>query len=497
MTILRVLLCSFLFLTLGGIVPAARQTDDDETPRRAIGEHFEAQMLWFNQHEPDGPARAVLGIAEAVAAVELDGLPKMVKEETLPCIGLAPTPKFLRERAGIEARQLLVATVPDVEFGGHGPESLRTVAISPGLDDRTLFFVGLPPASAHAVASVAAEIRLEQAVQSKASLAADPLRLECLRARLIHDGLVAARRGFDLGVDPSFNTALRGLMDALEVSPKSANDGDSTVVDVREIRLEQLVIAYGKARTGSEVVSLERQQAFSPSVGEAACLLLHRASFDTARALSDLEQSRQAVQPTGELRSGQSNLHLVTENGSIGVAADAFVAVAPRRSDALCLTPSPIEVDGPLSVSAQIFALANDGRGSTQADIVFGDDGSGDRYLIALSSREGLYMFRRRGEGVAYEPLAELKEYKFPVAQWVSVRLELDGGDVQFFVEDQLALAFREQGRSLKGRVGIGAHAGATALFRGLSLQAGAHQEPETPSEKQEPAPVGPDKDLE
>ncbi|MEL6430615.1 MAG: hypothetical protein AAFU73_21060 [Planctomycetota bacterium] len=455
---------------LGGAVPgavAAPQILDptDETPRSASGTRFDAQMLWFSESQPDGAARAALSIAEGVAEVALDGVPAMSEGEPRATVGLAEFPRALARRTGTEGGLLSVGASAGVRFQDGDP--MPVVAIAPRIQDRMLRLTSLPPSTAREIAWAAAGLRLERAAQDGAALLDDPVLRAGARAALAHRGLEAADRGAQPFDDPILSSGAHVLIE--ELAARTA-DGAPREEALRAIARSFAASVAGADRASAKV--FDPEVPLRASAGEIACRLLFEAKDDAAEALAAL-----GVDPT---RPAAGSPRFLVESGAVGRAGDAIQASATRRLDALCLERA--HRAGPIDVSFEVLVVANDGKTPAQADLVFGEDGEGDRFLVALNQRQGLYLFRREGPEAGYEPLIAREDFRFPTAQWVPMRLRHDGSEIELLIADQPMYGYRHKGRSLDGKVGFGAHAGSTAFFRNLKIERGPEPGPEDPA---------------
>lgn len=398
--------------------PVAVQEDESI---HAEGETFRVVSLWRSERSLDRFARDGVAIADAVAAAAGVGAtePKLV-------LGLAESPRTLRKATKDAPPQTLFS--PEVPFEGA---AVPAVSAWPALHDRALFRIGLPSATRRQLARAAARELIELTEPDHPRPAGRGLFLT-------EAGLEAAGSSRGIEAEPWCSTGLHGLQLELE---------EIETVEARVGRFNELV-ASAPAWSG-EALGVKVVTPFAATSADIARLLLEREPGHDAGA---------AIEGLAELRPRWR-----IEAGAIGTHEFGWHVSATNRADALMLSVVP-EERANYVIEAEIFLISSDLRTPPQADIVFGDV-DGDRFLLACSCKEGLYLFRRRGPGAEYEAIVEAKGVKPPVGQRLEVRIEVTGDRVNCTVGGAPLEPARIGDRGLGGSFGIGAHRGSTVLF--------------------------------
>ena len=140
------------------------------------------------------------------------------------------------------------------------------------------------------------------------------------------------------------------------------------------------------------------------------------------------------------------------------------MVTATRATDALVLESAPA-ISGAFRVEASLAIFANDPKFAGQADIVLGDVG-GDRLLLAINTREGVYLFRRAAPGDPYVLLADVNQFKVAPFSEIAVQVDYDGEVLEAQVGEVKLPPVRLTDRRLDGAAGFGAHAGSTVFYK-------------------------------
>lgn len=428
----------------------------------AHGEHFDVVSLWRSERGLDIYAVQALELCEAVWSAS-ESTPGSTPGSTTgreragrSTIALAEHPEALRDKhPGLPMHTLYA---PGLEVGGV---VTPVVSVIPRLHDRTHYFVGLPPATRRLVALSAASAafgersdQAEMVSKDGAAIGAVP-RIHRWSGR----ALLAAQRGLEAAgyaepveVDPWTSSGIKELQNALGLGgSRSGQILENLALEDQARALAELAAAPDPSVDAP--VSLPPGTAFVASASEAARLMLAICAGDSMKAASKLAQ----IQPKW-----------MVEAGAFGKHPFGWHTSAPRAQDSLLLSADPVE--GDFVLRTEIFLVSSDLKTQPQADIVIGDQ-DGDRYLVACSSKEGIYLFRRKGHGLAYETLTEAKEAIVPLATRIRVEVRVEGEVLSVTVGGVPLQALRIKDRSLSGKVGFGAHAGGTVLFKPVMIE--------------------------
>jgi len=426
-----------LHATLAAILAATfppqepRPLRDEERSHSVIEGPLRATMLWRSERGLD---RSAVQLMEVLRAVDAAGTPRAAAsgpDGELVELLLGQNPAQLGRQAGRKGSKLLWAS----DFRGTGSPAL---AIAPRLNDRVLFGTGLPPATRR-IAALSAARRLA------------PVPSESVPAWLV-EGMasVRAQRGLES----------IGHARALAVEPWSASG---------LVELKQHLSAVPQGGRPSELLGLASgpvpdQGLFDPaapsrqSAAAAARHLLALAHGAAAEGERDLDSlAAAALDRLQGLRP-----RWVVEGGAVAGHPDGWMVTATQASDALVLEAAPA-ITGAFRVEATVVIFANDPKFSGQADIVLGDQG-GDRLLLAVNTREGVYLFRRAGPGEPYEIVTEVEKFRPPAFSEIPIVIDHDGEVLQVTVGDVKLAPVRLADRSLDGAAGFGAHAGSTVF---------------------------------
>ena len=426
----------------GGAALTAGAAPQETSPIDGPGERvhvaregvLQASSLWRSERGLDRSARQLLEVMVGVNAAGAPA-PEGPGAGTLEVL-LAESPFQLGKLAGRRGERLQL--VPDFRGGG-----LAAVAVAPKLNDRVLFGTGLPPRTRRLAALAAASALTPEGAGSgePAWLWEGVVQLRAQR------GLERAGHARALAVEPWSATGLLDLQQALaEVEPDGRGERLLTLAAEpveREVYRPSLAWRAGASDAARTLMALAREDGVEGGPGALA-----------AAAAGRLAEMR----PRWRVVSGDAAGHPL-----------GWMATASQAGDALVLSAEPLE-DAPFGLTASTVIFANDPKFAGQADIVLGDQ-DGDRLLLAINTREGIYLFRRSGAGAAYETLAEVRAVEVPAFREIEVKLEYDGEVLSVEVGGVKMPPVRLGDRSLSGAVGFGCHAGSTAFFKRFELR--------------------------
>jgi|GEM_PF-2247715 len=406
-----------------------------------------ASALWRSERGLERSARQVLEIFTAVdaagapRAAELTG-PEGPAVELL----LAESAAQLGKLGGRRGERVQW----DPDFRGTGTPA---VAVVPRMNDRVLFGTGLPPATRR-LAALAAARRLapEPPAGTPGWLTSGGCSLRAQR------GLEAIGHARAMSIEPWTSSGLVELRSALAlVGSAQGRDPGGVPAGASEQGAELLRLAA--AAPPSRDLFLADRPARDSAGGAARMLLALEREGDRA---GDLTHDELAVRAANRLQGLRPRW--VVEGGAVAGHPGGWMATATRASDALVLEASP-PLAGPFRLDATVVIFANDPKNAGQADLVVGDQ-DGDRILLAINTREGIYLFRRPGVGEPYEILAEMGRVEVPPFKEIKVQIDYDGEVIQVQVADVKLAPVRLAERTLDGAAGFGAHAGSTVFFK-------------------------------
>jgi len=424
-----------------GAAHAAGQDDELD----AHGDHFDIFSLWRSERGLSVYADQALDICEEVwNAAGVSG------EGRVP-IALVEHSRSFREMDPKLPKQTVYT--PRLDVNGV---DMPAICVTPRLHDRTHYFVGLPPATRRLVALSAAAGALGERV-TQVSPESGPRRHRWSGGVLLaaQGGLEAAGYAESAAEDPWMSTGILALQTALanlDATPIQLDpSSDAKGVSPRGAGLLKLALAEEKDT--DTAITLPSGKAFCASAGEVARMLLTQCGGDSEQAVLELS----ALTP-----------RWTVEAGAFGKHPFGWHTAAPRQHDVLMLSAEPLE--GDFVLRTEIYLISSDLKALPQADIVIGDQ-DGDRFLIACSHKEGLYLFRRPGRGMEYKALTEAKESVVPLAKRIPVEVRVDGEVLTISVGGVQLQPQRIKNRSLAGRIGIGAHHGSTILFKPVVIE--------------------------
>lgn len=393
----------------------------DEETLHAEGKVFAVRSLWRSERVLDGYAKEGLSICDAVA--EAAGV---TSRDGLLEIGIAPSPRGVLTLLDSAPEHALA--MPGLPFDER---QIPSVAAWPELHDRTLFWTKLPPATKRQLALVAGDMCVDAEAEGRAGLA-----LAAAQA-----GMEAVGASRPVEEEPWTGSGLAELQSQLS----SAEDAPARLLELA-----------AEAEVGLGVpITLRPGQPHAAGAAEMAALLLATAGDTTP---GDLVKEIAAMDPHWRVEAGAAASH---EFG--------WCVTATREADGLMLSAAPVEAER-YTITTELFLLSNDLRTPPQADVVFGDR-DGDRFLLACSTQQGIYLFRREGPGAPYVGLAEQKSARIPVGRRIPVRIDVDQDRINVTVGGVKLDPVRVGDRPLTGSYGPGAHAGSTALFRDPGLE--------------------------
>lgn len=428
---------TFVHTTLVALLAAAslaqepRPVTDDERAHSVVEGSLRATMLWRSERGLD---RSAVQLMEVLRAVDAAGAPRAATGrgdgEPLEFL-LGQTPAQLGKQSGRKGAKVLW----EADFRGTGSPAC---AIAPRLNDRVLFGTGLPPATRR-VAALGAARRLAQEPTEEvpAWLVAGMASLRAQR------GLEAIRHARALALEPWCSSGLVELGGRLAEVPEGERASELLRIASGPLPLEGLFDPLVPSRQ---------------SAADAARMMLalaHEAAAEGERGHGDLAAS--ALDRLQGLRP-----RWVVEGGAVAGHPDGWMVTATQATDALVLEAAP-EVSGPFRVEAAVVIFANDPKFAGQADIVLGDQG-GDRLLLAVNTREGVYLFRRAAPGEPYETVTEVEKFRPPPFTEIPIAIDYDGEVLQVTVGEVKLAPVRLADRSLDGAAGFGAHAGSTVF---------------------------------
>ncbi len=419
-------------------VQEARPVAEEEREHSVVDGALRATSLFRSERGLDRSARELL---EVIAAVDAAGSPRA---EDQVGGGAAPLEFFLAEspaQLGKQGDRQGERVQWDPSFRGSGAPA---VAVVPRLKDRVLFGTGLPPGTRR-LAALAAAYRLAEAPTptTPAWLVSGAASLRAQR------GLEAAGHARAMALEPWTSSGLFALKSALE----------GVELEARPAALLRLAAAPLEPRGLFDPAAPMRQTA-----PEAARMLmaLAREGDGTGEVTQEATHASLAQVAAQGLKSLQPRW--VMEGGAIATHPTGWMVTATRATDALVLESAPA-ISGAFRVEASLAIFANDPKFAGQADIVLGDVG-GDRLLLAINTREGVYLFRRAAPGDPYVLLADVNQFKVAPFSEIAVQVDYDGEVLEAQVGEVKLPPVRLTDRRLDGAAGFGAHAGSTVFYK-------------------------------
>jgi len=423
-------------LALVAVAPLAqdsRPLADVERAHSVSEGPLQATMLWRSERGLD---RSAVQLLEILKAVDAAGAPRAadLRADSAPLeFLLGPTPAQLGKLGGKKGSKVLW----EADFRGTGTPA---VAVAPRLNDRVLFGTGLPPATRR-VAALAAAHRLapEPTEATPEWLVAGMATLRAQR------GLESIGHARALAVEPWSASGLHELKGLLDSLPEDERSGELLRLAAAPLPREVLFDPTAPSRLSAA------------GAARTVLALAHGAPSEGDRSEDELAGSALALldglRPRWDL-----------EGGAIAGHPDGWMVTATQATDALVLEASP-EVSGPFRIEATVVIFANDPKFAGQADIVLGDQ-AGDRLLLAVNTREGVYLFRRAGSGEPYEVVTEAEGFRPPAFTEIPIVIEYDGEVLKVAVGDVRLAPVRLADRSLDGAAGFGGHAGSTIFVK-------------------------------
>ena len=452
-TRLRTLALSGAVLAAAALAGAQASTVAQERVHVAREGALQASSLWRSERGLDRSARQLL---EVIAAVDGAGAPRasdLVGEGEPPLeVLLAESPAKLARRAGRKGERLQFLS----ELEGTG---LPCVALAPHLNDRVLFGTGLPPRTRRLAALAAAGLLRREAGRAEPAwraAGADQLRAQ--------RGLEAMGHARSMAMEPWISDGLLGLQRAL--APVAEEERARALLDLAtaEVAGREVFDPGGgfqqvPAEAARMLLALEAK---GESPGEPS----GESEQGGAGAEAPLELARRAAE---RLRSVRPRWRM--EGGAVASHPVGWMATATQVEDALVLEADPFE-GGAFELEASVVIFANSPKFAGQADIVLGDR-EGDRLLLAVNTREGVYLFRRPARNADYVPLAELHTLEIPPFTEIPIRVVHDGEVVKVEVGGVALPPVRLGDRDLDGAMGFGCHAGSTVFFKRFERRQG------------------------
>lgn len=449
----------------------------DEPAHVAVGRHFTVRCHWRSEKSLDAHAVELARVLDAVgdAAVAAGCARPAGAMDGVRFVDVYETPRALeRATAALEGASVERSSGAVVDF----QRSAVHLALRPRVADRVHARLGTSPfllrRAAHegARAWVAASQRTSDA---DAASATPPWAVRAAALALAEAGLCAASRSLEPRAEPATSHGLVLLAQSLAAgadplvllsAPGLEGAGHGEAYDASDAA--RLAVAEGlgvevllSLRAEGDAFSSPRWAAEEPPLADAVCAIVRAAAeaapqWEVVGPGAAVLPARVAATPDGD----------APEHPPEFLDPGGLAQWAAPRADALLLATESI--DAPRYVIAGTFEPhALDGESPAQADVAFAARGDGDRCVCVFSTREGTWVLKRDPATGEYAQIAGERGLRPIGGALNSFELRIEGDTVVVALNGELMRPGRASGVDLRGRWGLGAHAGSAVLWRG------------------------------